>query len=369
MNRQMRIVFLDYLRVIACFMVMAIHSAEPFYLGGAAPDVTHIASRWDMLWITVTECVCRCCVPLFAMASAYLLFPVTRPTGDFFRRRLVRVVVPFVLWAAIYVALLGDGGSSWGKLLFNFPDEGGHLWFVPMLVGLYIVMPLLSPWAERVSARELKGWLALWLFTTSFPFLREVWRVEFGEPPFGAVAYLFGECPWNHFGAFHYVSGFIGYMLLGLWFRRFVPECGWAATLRVAAPLWVVGAAIMWIPLFSFVDKFPFSAPYSYAVVMETSIEYCSLGVALTTIAAFMAFRKLNCGGWFYHKVVRPVSEASYGMYLMHMFILTAAFAKLNPHLSTPLAILATSATTFIGSSIAVILVRHIPIVGKLLCG
>ena len=29
-----RVVFLDWLRVIACFMVMAIHSAEPFYLGG-----------------------------------------------------------------------------------------------------------------------------------------------------------------------------------------------------------------------------------------------------------------------------------------------------------------------------------------------
>ena len=50
---QNRIVFLDYLRVVACFMVMAIHSAEPFYLGGAEPNITHIASRWDMLWITV----------------------------------------------------------------------------------------------------------------------------------------------------------------------------------------------------------------------------------------------------------------------------------------------------------------------------
>jgi len=238
-----------------------------------------------------------------------------------------------------------------------------------MLVGLYIVMPLLSPWAERVGARELKGWIALWLFTTLFPFLREMWRAEFGEPPFGAVPYIFGECPWNHFGAFHYLSGFIGYMLLGLWFRRFAPERGWAATLRIAAPLWLVGAAIMGIPFFRFVDKFPFSAPYSTAVVMETSIEYCSLGVAFTTIAVFMVFRKLNHDGWFYNKVVRPVSESSYGMYLMHMFILTAAFAKLSPHLPTPLAILATAAATFIGSSVAAILLRRIPVVGKLICG
>ena len=365
-SAQNRIVFLDYLRVVACFMVMAIHSAEPFYLDGEAPNITAIANRWDMFWITLTECLCRVAVPLFVMASAYLLFPVRRPTGEFFKRRLLRVAVPFVVWAAAYIAA---AGGKWGQMFFNFPDEGGHLWFVPMLLGLYLLMPLLSPWAEKVSARELKGWIALWLFTTLFPFLREVWRVEFGEPPFGAVSYLFGECPWNHFGAFHYVSGFIGYMLLGLWFRRFAPERGWAATLRVAVPLWLVGAAIMGIPFLCFVDKFPFSAPYSTAVVMETSIEYCSLGVALATIAAFMVFRKLNFGGWFYLKVVRPVSEASYGMYLMHMFILTAVFAKLSPNLPTPLAILATAAATFIGSSVAAILLRRIPVVGKLICG
>ena len=54
-----RVVFLDWMRVIACFMVMAIHAAEPFYLGGEAPNITYIASRWDMIWITVTECLCR----------------------------------------------------------------------------------------------------------------------------------------------------------------------------------------------------------------------------------------------------------------------------------------------------------------------
>ena len=91
MHMKERIAFLDYLRVVACFMVMAIHSAEPFYLGGEAPDVTAIASRWDLFWITVTECICRVAVPLFVIASSYLLFPVTRLTGEFFRRRILRV--------------------------------------------------------------------------------------------------------------------------------------------------------------------------------------------------------------------------------------------------------------------------------------
>ena len=360
-----RIPFLDYLRVIACFMVMAIHAAEPFYLGGEAPNVTAIASRWDMLWVTITECICRVCVPLFVMASSYLLFPVSRPTGEFFRRRLARVFVPFVLWATAYVLV---AGGDVRRLAFNFPDEGGHLWFVPMLLGLYILMPLLSPWAEKVSKRELSGWIALWFVTTTFPFLRRLWELQFGAPPFGAVPYLYGECPWNMFGSFHYVSGFIGYMLLGLWFRKFAVERGWGRTLARALPLWIAGVAILGIPFFFYTDNFPFFAPYAHAVKMEMSIEYCSLGVALATLAVFMAMRKLAIGGMFYEKFVRPVSEASYGMYLLHMFILTPVSAALIPRLATPLAIFATAAATFTLSALAAILIRKIPLIGKWLC-
>lgn len=360
-----RVVFLDWLRGVACFMVMAIHSAEPFYLGGTEPNITHIASRWDMFWITVTECICRIAVPLFVMTSSYLLFPVRRPTGEFFKRRLGRVAVPFAVWSVAYV--LAAGGDV-GRLLFNFPDEGGHLWFVPMLLGLYLLMPLLSPWAEKVTERELRGWIALWLATTTFPFLRSLWGSLYGAPPYGAVPYLYGECPWNSFGTFHYVSGFVGYMLLGFWFRRFAPVRGWARTLASALPLWLAGVAILGIPFFCFPGTFPYSAPYAKAVEMETSIEFCSFGVVLATIAVFAIIRKFDFGGWFHAKVVRSVSEASYGMYLMHMFILTPVFAALSPHLPTPFAILLTAAATYVLCAVVAVLVRKVPYIGKWIC-
>ena len=365
MDNNERIVFLDYLRVIACFMVMAIHSAEPFYLGGEAPNVTFIASRWDLFCVTLTECLCRVAVPLFVMASAYLLFPVTRPAGEFFRRRLVRVALPFALWSVAYVVA---AGGEYGRLAFNFPDAAGHLWFVPMLLGLYILMPLLSPWAMNVSKKELQWWLAVWFFTTTFPFLRSLQETVYGVPSFGAVPYLYGECPWNMFGAFHYISGFIGYMLLGLWFRKFAAETTWAKTAAAAVPLFVAGAAILGIPFFSYVDKFPYSAPYANAVKMETSIEFCSTGVALSTLAVFMLVRKMNSGGAFYERIVRPLAEASYGMYLMHMFILAPLCAAFIPRLSTPGAIFATAACTFAIAAVAAVAIRKIPFIGKWIC-
>ena len=361
-----RVVFLDWLRIIACFMVMVIHSCEPFYLGGAAPNVTFIANRWDAFWVSLVESVCRVCVPLFVMASSYLLFPLKRPTGEFFRRRLGRIVVPFLVWSCAYIGWFGD---SWGKACFNFPDAGGHLWFVPMLLGLYLLMPLLSPWAERVRERELRGWLILWLFTTLFPYLRRVWTALYGDPSFGAVPYLYGECPWNMFGMFHYVSGFIGYLLLGFWFRRFAPEFSWRRTLAVAVPLGLVGAAIVGGGFYFRIPEFPCSRPYAFAVDLEMSIEYCSLGVALTVIAAFLLIRKIKADGAFYRRVVRPLAEASYGTYLLHMFVLLPVFAAVRPHCNTSATIFATAAATYVLASAAGVLLRRVPFVGRFIVG
>ena len=102
---------------------------------------------------------------------------------------------------------------------------------------------------------------------------------------------------------------------------------------------------------------------------MEMSIEYCSLGVALTTIAAFLVLRKIDMAGAVYRFAVRPISEASYGMYLMHMFFLPAAFAQLDAHLPTPLCILLTAGATFVASAAAALLMRRIPKLGKWICG
>ena len=366
MEEKKRIVFIDYLRVIACFMVMVIHSCEPFYLGGEAPNVTFISNRWDAFWIACVESVCRVCVPLFVMASSYLLFPLTKSAGEFFRRRLGRIVVPFIVWSCAYIWWFGD---SWGKACFNFPDAGGHLWFVPMLLGLYLLMPLLSPWAEKVSERELRGWLVLWLVTTLFPYLRHAWKALYGAPSFGAVPYLYGECPWNMFGMFHYVSGFIGYMLLGLWFRRFSHGLSWRRTFAMAVPLWIVGAAIVGGGFYFRIPDFPCEKPYSFAVDLEMSIEYCSTGVALTVVAAFLVLRKIEKGGVLYRCVVRPIAEASYGTYLLHMFVLLKVFVALRPHCCTPAAIFATASISFVAASLVSLAIARIPRIGRWIVG
>ena len=363
-----RIVFLDYLRVIACFMVMLVHACEQFYFD--AEGHFFLASLSDARWVVALDSCVRAAVPLFVLASAYLLFPVTRPTGEFFRRRLVRVAVPFAVWCCVYNAYFH---GNWGEMLFNFPmGTGGHLWFVPMLLGLYLLMPLLSPWAEKAGEKELRGWLLVWLVTTTFPYLRKLWSALYGDPSFGAVPFLYGECPWNAFGTFQYVSGFFGYLLLGLYFRKFAENNNLFKHTAISVPIWLVGFAAVALPFYCRIpcaDGFPVTRPYATAVDLEMSWEFCSTGVALTTLAYFLLIRKLTFAGAIYTKVIRPLSEASYGTYLIHILILCPVAAALKPHCPTPVTIALTAVSTFVLSSLVSVCGRKIPKIGRLVFG
>ena len=245
-----RIVFLDWLRFIACFMVILVHCIEPFYLGG--PEGTYIASMSDAFWVTAINSALRPCVPLFVLASSYLLFPVKSDTGTFFRKRFTRVVIPFVIWSLLYIFIppfvpgaKTDIASDLKAIPFNFVmTASGHLWFVYMLLGVYLVMPMLSPWIEKISRKGERNFLILWAFTTILPLFRPL-----AETVTGTTA-LWGECPWNPFGTFYYVSGFVGFLVLGHYIRTYAGEVSWKKTLAYAAYLipWTPSAPLSRLP-------------------------------------------------------------------------------------------------------------------------
>lgn len=384
-----REVWLDFLRVTACFMVMVIHSTEPFYLGG---DGALILTPTDAFWVAIFEGICRCCVPVFLVASAYLQFPIRYSTAEFFRRRAVRILIPMLLWTVVYALVWGNPVDNFKGLLLNFNYAAGHLWFVYMLVGVYLIMPLLSPWAEKVSVKELEVYLGIWLLTTLFPFIREA---AGGEAPLiqaadglpaPALFPLWGEASWNAFGLFYYVSGFFGYLLLGLYLRRFVEDKRWLKLLGCS--LFLLGfAAIVWglVQRFSATsDVFPLTGSLATAVAWETPISFCGLPVVMTSVGIILLFRSWFSGhsgeSVFYRRIILPLSKAGYGMYLMHMLVLATVSVWLRNLWglgtegalgvwTTPAQILLTALISFVVVGAAAVLLQRIPKVGKYIIG
>ena len=383
-----REIWLDWLRVTACFLVMATHSCEPFYLGG---EGSLILTKADAIWVSVLNVIPRAAIALFIFTSSYLQFPLHYSSGEFFKRRAKRILVPFLFWSIVYALVWGEPVQNFKDLLLNFNYAAGHLWFVYMLVGVYLIMPLLSPWAEKVGKRELQINLAIWLFTTLIPLIRQ-WvggpaPVMYGPSgiPNAAKYPLWGEASWNTYGTFYYLSGFIGYLLLGLYFRKFVGKLSWGRTLVIAIPAFLCGFAICCGGFLGCVmadsgGVFPVEGPVGLAALWEGPWLNDTFGVALMTIGWILVFRKIETGGRFYERVLLPVSKASYGMYLCHLLLLVYVSGWIRGWLglgeagvlgvwTTPVEILAIAILSFIGVALFSILVQRIPKVGKWLMG
>lgn len=391
LKKENRVVWVDWLRVAACFMVLVVHSTEPFYLGGQG---SLILTEMDAYWSSLFDSLVRACVPLFVVASSYLQFPIHYSSGEFLRRRVVRVLVPFLLWSVVYACAWGNPAENFRNLLFNFNYAAGHLWFVYMLIGVYLLMPLLSPWAERVSKRELQVYLAVCLFTSFIPLLRdylaggyEAISVIYGVSglPRQAIFPLWGEASWNTYGVFYYMSGFMGYLLLGLYLRRFVGELSWGRTLSIAIPSYLVGFTVVFGGFLRRVFEmtqgiFPIEGLVEKAVWWETTWCNDTIGVVLMTVAWLLIFKKVKCDGRFYQKVLMPVSKASYGVYLLHLLILVPICGAIRGWLgvgadgvlgiwTTPVEIILSSILGFTASVLVAVLLQKIPKIGKYIIG
>ncbi len=358
-----RISFLDYLRITACFLVMLVHSSENFYgadASGLAGNVSMLANETNRFWVAFWDGgVSRTCVPLFMMISAFLLVPVKKgmTMGQFYKKRLLRILPPMVFFMLVYTFLpLLWGGMTMEQsiqdfkmLPFNFPSMAGHLWFMYPLIGLYLIMPVISPWLEKASAKEERLFLYIFAFSTLIPWLRRF-----------VSAYLWGECFWNNFSLLWYCSGFIGYLVLAHYIR-FHLDWNNRKKMTVGSICFLVGAAFTaWSFWWKGVPGIAIETP-----MLEWSWEFCTPNVLLATFGLFLMFTCIP------EHETRPsvarTSRLTYGMYLMHVLFLVP-IAKFfiggdvaNPILPTSLAIPVIAICTFICSAITARLLSLIP--------
>ena len=329
-------------------MVVQIHTGEFYYIGpGGSVLDTHAAHLVGWL-----NSLFRSSVPLFVMISGAFLFPV-RDEGAFFRKRFSRVLVPFVVWCVIYAFYLywqrtiNLQGALLDilKILVNFGTDVGHLWFVYMLLGIYLVAPVLSPWVESASRRSMERFLALWAVSLTIPYIHLV----FPE--------IWGEAFWNSTPMLYYFTGYIGYAVAGAYFKRFHMQPSRSLSLT-ALVLILSGYAIT---ASGFLHRL---STEHVLPKLELTWGFETINVAMMTVGLFLLFKDIqpvdpNSAPW---KLIRDVSQRSYGMFLAHIIVLNAVYGLLNGRLSSPLIKIPTIAiVAFLGTYALVSLISLLP--------
>jgi surface polysaccharide O-acyltransferase-like enzyme len=338
---------LDLLRIVATYMVMQIHSGEFFYIGAGGTVVNNANSYW-VGWL---NSLFRCCVPLFIMISGFFLFPVDERT--FYRKRFGRIVSPFLIWCALYAVyyyLRGDTTLpvalvSILKIPVNYGTDVGHLWFVYMLIGIYLIAPVVSPWVVSASRRSMEIFLALWAVSLSLPYIHLI---------FPAV---WGECGWNHTPTLYYFSGFLGYAVLGAYIRRFHMQ----ARSRDYVLAMLLIAAGYAITAFGFLHLLPIEKTIDK---LELTWSFDTINVAMTATGFFLLFKNIRPAAvssrfW---KAVASVSPKTYGMYLAHIMLLNTVYWLLNSHIERAAIKLPVFASlTFVSTWLVIQLLSYLP--------
>lgn len=321
------IVWLDVVRLVAMFTVVCCHCTDPFnFYPGTSPDIVDIK-----FWGAVYGAALRPCVPLFVMITGALLLPVRGDASAFYKKRIPRVFFPFLIWSVIYnlfpwiTGLLGvepkvildffpySGEEVMRQSLavslgyiaempFNFSLLDVHMWYIYLLIGLYLYLPIFSAWVEKASERAKLWFLAAWGVTLLLPYY-----TEFAAP------YLWGTCSWNSFGMLYYFAGFNGYLLLGHYLRNH----NWTGRqlCGIGIPMFAIGYAVTFLGF-----RRMTSLPDFTDEMLELFFTYCSLNVVMMTIPVFMLCKRANFRSERIKKALANLTLCGFGVYMIHYF-------------------------------------------------
>lgn len=326
-GRQNNIGWVDLLRVLACFMVVFSHSYDAFV---AQFD----ADRASFLTGVFGGSLMRASVPLFVMMTGVLLLPVGQGYDlvSFYRKRIGRILPPLVFWSVALPLLMyayfnyinpstcnpqvAVGGYTVQQLVqriytfvFNFNFDTTPLWYLYMLIGLYLLMPVLNAWLVQASQRELKVVLGLWVVSLFLPYLKMLAPVLGYQGNYGNME-LLGMCDWNIYGTFYYFSGFVGYLVLAYYLKQYPLQWSWSKMLAVMIPLFVAGYAITAGGYILTQEHFPGNYAYLEIVWYFNGINVFMMTLPLFAIVQKMAVRSRR---W-----LSRLASLAFGIYLCH---------------------------------------------------
>jgi surface polysaccharide O-acyltransferase-like enzyme len=297
--------------------------------------------------------VTRFAVPAFVMVTGALLLHRDYEIGSFFKKRLSRVVVPFLFWSLVYVCYswyneeITFGGDVWADikqvLLLLKNGSSYHLWYVYMLIGLYFFIPIIGKFVRNATEKEILYFLIVWF------------AVQLITQPYLSA--------YNPSIDMHYFTGYAGYLVLGhyLAFKDFgIPHLRrWMVVLFICSVSAVTIGSWLIIPY----PKWPgtmFYEPVNPLIVMSSASIFIIARLTALKLSPFITRIRDFAGSY------------NYGIYLGHALILYLLDDQLciSYKLCTPIvAIPLTALICFLITLLMVWLVNKLPFAGKWISG
>lgn len=343
-----RIVYYDLLRILAAFSVVMLHvSSQPWY------ELPVTDSRW--LTANSYDALFRFGVPVFVMISGALFLPGPPKTDmkRLYTHNILRLLLLFLLWSCLYGLLdcwhFGFQDLTPRNIFQEMLYGRFHLWYLPMQLGIYMLLPFLRIWVQNADQKNIRYFLLLFLV---FQVCSETVYAIF---PGGDVAYA------TSLVKPYMVCGYLGYFIWGYYIAHYgIPQ-------KYHRLLYAAG-------LISSVCNVLVSNRLSLWSGKPRGAIYDSFGIFTFVVSsALFLFFTAKVGKHSFSprsgKIIRELSLDTLGAYVLHIgFIECLDPLDICRTLPYIVRIPLLAVLCFVTCALLAAVLRRIPLIGKYLC-
>lgn len=288
MNRNYSI---DTLRTIATLLVILIHVSAGYVITGKN-DLTFDTSFWIG---NIIDSFSRICVPLFVLMSGMFLVGRNETFKQSYQKSASRILIPLIFWTIIYTlysfitSLIAnnpiDIKSLLASIILGRPYY--HMWYLFMIIGLYLITPILNNSISYVERNTL-------------------WTVAILLLLFGMLNSSYDKILKNNVSFIIWFINYLGYFILGY----LIKDSKKSFSFFALSSAYIISSIL--IAVLSLYTIKNYDSLYFYG--------YLTPFVIIGSLSFYKFFHQLKLE----RNVLSKMSHLTLGIYLIHAGVLSA---------------------------------------------
>ena len=337
-----RIEWIDLVRAIAILTVLYIHATDGIYI--ISSDAIMNYTTFSRIFNFASLFIGRIGVQFFLMITGYLLLDRTyndERIRKFWKNNCKGLIIVTIIWSVIYAISLQF--ISFGSSQVNFSESGNlffsHMWYMPMIIGMYLSMPFVSSALERFSSDTI--WQATIVFSLLaflLPFISLVLAMNGIENV--SIQYCLGFS-----GGIYGIYIILGYLVKKGQFKHF-------DNIKLGLITLISFMICLFFQYYAFTKGYDFQLWYEFPFVLTGSFALFELCSRMDTVRAY--------------PMVAFLSKYSFAVFLVHnLFRLPLLPVVVQLPFTEPVKAIILWVLLIILSYTAVVIIYRIPRFGK----
>lgn len=337
-----RVEWIDFVRAIAILTVLYIHATDGIFI--ISSDSVMNFGLYSRAFQFASLFIGRIGVPFFLMITGYLLLDRTyddERVRNFWNKNCKGLIIVTIIWAVIYAVSLQF--VTVGSSHVNYAEAGSlffsHMWYMPMIIGMYLSIPFVSNALKHFSPRTIyQAAIVFTLLAFILPFITTVLDMQGIHNV--TIQYCLGFS-----GGVYGIYIILGYLIKKDLFKKY-------STKKIGL-LAIVSFIICFVfQYYAFIRGYDFFLWYEFPFILTGSFALFELCSRMNKVKAY--------------PFINFLSKYSFAVFLVHnLFRLPLLPVVVQLPLTEPGKVIVLWILLIILSYIAVVIIYRIPRFGK----